>query len=165
MEDKKLTGEEITQKFNEEHKDEIKGFEEEAKRIENLMKPMSIKAVQEEIDKINSFLSEYSWMDFEFGHIGMDKIVLYGSISLHYYPENDIEITFEYPQTISGVFYWTMDEKKPFIQLSTIKELNKKTGLYAYDGCHIFKFNDQDEDDDSRFFIAAAGIKCKMKNK
>ncbi|MCL2861679.1 MAG: hypothetical protein FWE22_04635 [Firmicutes bacterium] len=152
---------ESERRFNElspEIKEGLSQFQDEYKKREELMKPMSEKLVQEEIDKINFYLSQRTWMEFQFGHIGRDKIVLFGCVDT-LLPENDIEIVFEYPQTIASVFYWNMNEKKPFIKLSSHKELEKSTGLYAYEGCHVFSLNDEDMSNDNRFYIAAAGIK------
>ncbi len=99
--------------------------------------------VQTEISKINKYLNDYRWMDFDYGHMGPDKIVLYGCTDQSY-RENAIEITFEYPQMISTLFNFSMDETSDFIQLANPKELLENTKLYSEEGYYIFQINSDD---------------------
>jgi len=125
-----------------------------------IQKQMSKEDVLLEILKINAYLEKCNWMDFDYGTINENKIVLYGCLDQSW-RDNSIEIIFEFPQLISSVFNWSMVEKKPFIQLISQKKLFKYTNLLAEDGCYIFMLNDN-EDDEPKIFIAASGIRCNI---
>ncbi len=121
---------------------------------------MNIDVVQNEIDTINNYLKNFLWMDFDFSYIGQDKIILNGSLDQSW-NENRIEIEFLYPQFLSSVFNWSMDEKKPFILLSSSQELYENTRFSSEEGCYVFKMNDN-MSEDYRIFISAGGIKCNI---
>ena len=121
---------------------------------------MDHKQVCKEIDKINQYLGKYQWMDFRYGYIGEDKIILYGCIDVGF-ESNSIEIIFEYHQSISSKFSWSLYEKKPFILLSTSEELYNNTKLSSERGGYVFKMNDE-LSEDYQIFITASGIKCNI---
>ncbi len=126
-----------------------------------LQMQMDKKDVQIEIEKINNYLSDFLWMDFDYKNIGENKIILCGCLDQSW-REEYIEIIFEYPQLISTPFFWSMNEKKPFIQLLTQEDLSKFSKFVSEKGCYIFKLNDCDIDDDGGIFITAARVKCNI---
>lgn len=125
-----------------------------------IQKQMQLKDVHNEIAKINDYLSQCMWMDFDYKQIGEDKIILCGCTDQSW-REESIEIVFEFPQLVSTLFSWSMDEKKPFIQIASSEELAQSTRLVSERGCYIFKLNDSDSEQ-SRIFISASGIKCNI---
>ena len=161
MANKELSGEEKLRQYIRENIELITRAEEELAKREELMKPMRLEDVKKQIDKINEFLSQRTWMDFMYTTMESEKITLLGSYDLSL-AEPKIEIMFRYPQIIASPFFWTMDTKRPFIELSSAEELKEKTGLYAYDDVYVFKLNDQQLEDKSAIFITAAGLLCEI---
>ena len=123
-------------------------------------KQMSKENVLSEMFKINSYLEKFDWMDFDYGHISEQKIILYGCLDQSW-RKNSIEIVFEFPQLISSMFNWSMGTKKPFIQLISQEQLLQKTNLISERGGYIFMLNDN-EDNEPRAFIVASGIKWNL---
>ena len=164
MNKKEMTGEEKTEQFIRKNKNIIEKAQDELDYRTQLMKPMSLESVQATINKINKFLSDWCWMDFIYKSIDREYIILCGCVDSTYV-EPEIEITFTFPQMIASPFYWTMDEKRPFIQLSSAKELEERTGLYTYDNLYVFKLNNEEINNNSGIFISATGIKCNILKK
>ena len=135
-------------------------FHDDYIKQEKLMRSQSKQEVQKEIDKINQYLSQFAWMDFEITYIGGDKIVMYGKEDL-LFSETNIEIVFQYPQAISSMLTLSMDTTKPFIQLSSLDILKKQTGVYAYE-CHVFQINHEEMDEKAHIYIAATQIKSNI---
>ena len=156
-----LSGEEKLNRYISEHQDDILIAQEELAKRKKAMQPMRLKDVKSLIEKINAFLSRRTWMDFTYKIVDDESIILIGCIDLTII-EPQIEITFQYPQVIASPFFWTMDNNRPFIQLSSKEELKKKTGLYAYDDVYIFKLNDEQLEESSAIFITATGLQCKF---
>ena len=96
------------------------------------------------IKRINNYLNECLWMDFEFCMINDFNVVMVGKISQSY-NQSEIEIHFEQPHFVSSLFEWTSDASKPFIQLCTEEEgaeLNTKYKV-VYGNYH-FKISAED---------------------
>nr|WP_213505613.1 hypothetical protein [Paenibacillus faecis] len=124
---------------------------------------MSLDEINIEIEKINTYLSQCLWMDFEFCRMNAGQIVLSGSIDQSS-NEYAIDIEFEEPYFVSTLFLWHADTSNLFIELAdedeTI-EMNKKYHVEL--GNYIFKisaegFNNQP------IIIAAKKISCKILN-
>lgn len=129
-------------------------------KFDVLQNQMDLSVVKAELVKINDYLSKQLWMDFDYGSIDENKLVLSGCTD-QTWREDSIEIIFEFPQLISTVFSWTMNEKKPFIILATPEELKKSTKLISENGCHIFALNDN-QSEEYKIFISARGIRCNI---
>lgn len=153
--------EKTIEQFIESHEELVKRAVDELDRRKKLQKPMSLNLITERINAINKFLSKYEWMDFIYKKMDQESIILYGCIDLTDISPK-IEITFFYPQIISGPLYWTMDETKPFIKLSSINDLKRKVGLYTYNFLHVFELNDRDLNMSHGIYISATGIEYKI---
>lgn len=124
---------------------------------------MTIDEVNLEIDKINTYLSNCLWMDFEICQMNFIKTVMSGRID----SSSDkymIDIEFEQPHFISSLFTWTADTSKPFIGLASedeFVEMNKKYRIEQ--GNYVFKIYMEDFED-SAIFIASKKIVCNIIN-
>lgn len=123
-------------------------------------KRMPREEVLSETEKINGYLEKCAWMDFDYGNIGEEKIVLYGCPDQSW-RENCLEIIFEFPQFISSRLNWSMGEAKPFIRLISQETLSEYTDLLSEEGCYIFMLQD-DSPKGAATFISAAGIRCNI---
>ena len=122
---------------------------------------MTLDEVKSEIVKINNYLSNCLWMDFEICQMSFIKTVLAGRIDQSS-DKYAIDIEFEEPYFISSLFTWPTDTSKPVIELANddeIMEMNKK--FRVEQGNYIFKINVEDFEESS-FFIAAKKITCKI---
>lgn len=120
---------------------------------------MTIEEVKKEIKKINTYLNNCLWMDFEVCQMSFIKVVLAGRIdqSVNKYA---IEIEFEEPYCISSLFSWSIDTDVSFIELATEEEtLNMNITYRVEQGNYIFKVNVEDFDK-TPIFIAAKRVKC-----
>ena len=161
MDNKELSGEEKLRQYIRENAELITRAQEELAKREELMKPMRLEDVKKQIDKINEFLSTWTWMDFMYKTIESEKITLFGCADM-YVVEPKIEIMFRYPQIIVSPFFLTADNTRLFIELSSEEELREKTGLYAEDAGYVFKLNDELLGDEASIFITAAGLQCEI---
>jgi hypothetical protein len=124
---------------------------------------MSKAEVQNEINKINTYLGACLWMDFEFCQMNASQVVIAGTIDQSY-GKYDIEISFEQPHFVSTLFLWNTDTSKPVIQLvSEEEEFEFNTKYRVEQGNYIFKINVEDFEKPP-IFIAAKKITCKILN-
>lgn len=122
---------------------------------------MKREEVEQELYKINAYLSKCMWMDFEFCRMDAGQIVVSGSIDQSY-NEYAIDIEFEQPHFVSSLFMWHTDTSKPFIQLvSEEEEVEINTKYRVELGNYIFKINVEDFEKPP-VFIAAKKITCNM---
>ena len=125
---------------------------------------MNLEEVKKEIIKINDYLKNCLWMDFELSHMNGGKIILSGSIDMSQ-DDYAIDIYFEYPYYVSSLLFWHTDTKKKFVELVETKEMFDIITKYKVEaGNYIFKIYPENYDDSS-FYIIAKKIACKIINK
>ena len=118
---------------------------------------MDLKQVNEEVEKINSYLRNCLWMDFEVCQMSFIKVEVAGrmDISSNKYA---ISIEFEQPHFISGLLCWSLDNSKDFISIASPSEFSEYNKKFRIDnGKHLFKI--YMEGFDEPFYIAASAIK------
>ena len=114
-----------------------------------------------ELSRINDYLNECLWMDFEFCVANSFNIAIVGKVSQSY-NQSDIEICFEYPHFVSSLFSWTTDTSKPFIQLCSDEEIADLNTKYKVEyGNYLFKINAEDFEN-LPILIIAKKITCKI---
>lgn len=113
-----------------------------------------------EINKVNKYLKEQLWMDFEMCNMNGGGLELYGYLDEA--GENKIKIIFELPYMVSCNFFFTYEGgQKNFISIVDGEEacqINKKYGVTQ--GNIIFKITNINVEAD--MIIAARGIKVKI---
>ena len=90
---------------------------------------MSREEVIAEIDKINAYIKNCSWMDFEFCQMSFVQITLAGTID-EGSNEYAIDIEFEQPFFVSSLFLWGTDTSRPLIQLATEEEERELEAIF-----------------------------------
>lgn len=124
---------------------------------------MSLDEVNFEIDKINTYLSQCLWMDFEFCRMNAGSIVLSGSIDQSS-NEYAIDIEFEQPYFVSTLFLWHTDTSKAFIELVNDEDTNEMNQKYKMElGNYIFKISVEDFEYPP-ILVVAKKITCKILN-
>ena len=121
---------------------------------------MDLNQINEEIAKINGYLRNCLWMDFEIIQMGFVKIEIAGRMdtSLNKYA---ISIEFEQPYFISGLFCWSLDNSKDFISMADQNEFIECNKKYRIEnGKYLFKIGM--EDFEEPLYIAASAIKCNI---
>lgn len=111
------------------------------------------------IDKINSYLKEQPWMDFEMFNMNRGKLELCGFLDEA--DDDKVKIIFEQPYMVSCNFFFTYEGNNDFISVVDGEEafkINKNYGITQ--GNTIFKIFNTDVTVD--MFIAAKGIKLKI---
>ena len=117
--------------------------------------------IEEEIEKINSFVKKFMWMDFSYEYITEYEIKIIGTTDLSYEECNEIEIYFTNVSNIlSTLFDWTKDDDKPLIELISKEEILKKMD-YIGEKRYCFRMN-ADGYSDGPIWIVAESIKCKI---
>lgn len=113
-----------------------------------------------EINRINQYLREQLWMDFEMCNMNGGELELYGYLDEA--GETKIKIIFELPYMVSCNFFFTYEGgRKDFISIVDGEEeyqMNKKYGITQ--GNSIFKITNVNAETD--MFIAAQGIKAEI---
>jgi hypothetical protein len=124
---------------------------------------MKREEIEQEIVKVNTYLSNCLWMDFEFCRMDAGLIVISGSIDQSY-NEYALDIEFEQPHFVSSLFMWKTDTSKPFIELVSSEEESELNTKYSVErGNYIFKINAEGFEEPP-IFIAARKITCKILN-
>lgn len=129
---------------------------------------MNTEQVQEELKKINDYLSQCLWMDFDYKEIYVVhkdvkeiQIRLRGSIDLDWEGYEAIEIIFSEPYYISTYFdRYSNVEGKPFIQLGNAEEyfgIEDKPTAPGY----LFYFNAEGYEK-SPIYIYCESIRCNI---
>ncbi|MCL2422044.1 MAG: hypothetical protein FWD03_09320 [Defluviitaleaceae bacterium] len=122
---------------------------------------MDKQQVENEIEKINTYLSRCLWMDFEICRMNAGQVIMAGTIDQSY-GDYAIDIVFEEPHFVSSLFYWTTEPSKPFIELVTDEEAyDFNTKYQVEEGNHIFKMNIENFEK-SPIFIAARKVTCRI---
>lgn len=120
---------------------------------------MLIEEMENEVKKINKYLSECMWMDFDFINIDGNQVKMIGSIDLCWKDYQSIEIEFLNPTFISTIlFEWHLHEKKSFIEIANDEEIYKKLGCEKGLSHYMFKIN-ADGYEESPIWIIAESIK------
>lgn len=91
-----------------------------------------------EIDKVNDFLKDQLWMDFEMCNINRGKLELHGFLDEA--EDDKIIIIFEQPHMVSCNFFFTYEGKGNFLSIVEGKEafqINKMYGVTQ--GNNVFK--------------------------
>ncbi|MBD5463889.1 MAG: hypothetical protein HDR24_12690 [Lachnospiraceae bacterium] len=91
-----------------------------------------------EIDKVNDFLKDQLWMDFEMCNINRGKLELHGFLDEA--EDDKIIIIFEQPYMVSCNFFFTYEGKGNFLSIVEGKEafqINKMYGVTQ--GNNVFK--------------------------
>jgi hypothetical protein len=123
---------------------------------------MNLEEVEKEIDKINKYLKNCLWMDFELSYSRGKEVIISGSIDMS---QNNyaVDIYFEEPFHISSLFFWHTDTQKTFIELVKGSEkLYMNTKYNIEEGNYIFKI--YPENYESFIYIIAKKIKCNIIN-
>ena len=108
-----------------------------------------------EINKINSYLREQLWMDFEVCNSNRGSVELFGFIDEA--AETQIRITFMQPYVLNSTFFFTFEGGDSFISILCGEEafvINKQYNVMQ--GNYIFKLSNTNIDTD--MFIIAKGI-------
>lgn len=120
---------------------------------------MLLEEIKIEIDKINKYLKECMWMDFDFSDINHKQIKIIGSIDLCWKDYQSIEIFFLNPTFISTIlFEWHLHEKKEFIEIANEDEYYKKCGVIPDPFSYMFKINADGYDEAPIWIVAKAVI-------
>lgn len=112
-----------------------------------------------EINKINQYLKEQLWMDFEMCCMDRAKLVLYGFLDES--GKEKIRIVFEEPYMVSSNFFFTYEGKYDFITIIKGEEavrINKKYGVTI--GNIIFKLSNINTE--MYMIVIAKGINVKI---
>ncbi|MDO1605023.1 hypothetical protein Q2T76_03015 [Lactobacillus sp. YT155] len=122
---------------------------------------MDSKEIKREILKINNYLKECLWMDFEIVRMDGNHILVSGRIDRSY---NDfaIDIDFGMPYFVSSLMYWELNDTKPFISL--VKGKNEEYFIDKYrveEGNYIFQINAEDFENPP-ILIISNEIHCKI---
>ncbi|MGX7417236.1 hypothetical protein ACWOFR_00375 [Carnobacterium gallinarum] len=124
---------------------------------------MNIEEINAEILKINNYLKNCLWMDFEFVRMDGGDIIVAGRIDTSY-DEFAINIEFGTPFYISSLLSWHLDDSKPFIELAAEDEKQKIEDKYQVEqGNYIFKINAEDFGT-APIIIASKNLKCEIVN-
>jgi len=124
---------------------------------------MNKEEVLTELKRINDYLGDCLWMDFELNVANSFKIAIIGKISQSY-NQSDIEIYFEHPHFITSPFSWTTDAAKPFISLCTgDKEADINMKYRVELGNYLFEINAEDYDTPP-IVIIAKKVTCEILN-
>lgn len=118
---------------------------------------MNISDVKSIVVKINNFIQQDLWLDFEVNQYSKNILKLNGGIDLLYSP--DIEICFEDVFFISLPMEWKSDTKKTVFQL--LEHESAKTVNIKYkveQGYYIFKFTPEDYPNNFECLIGAKSI-------
>lgn len=121
---------------------------------------MDLKKINEEVAKINRYLRDCLWMDFEICQMNFVKVEIAGRIdtSSNKYA---ISIEFEQPYFVSGLFCWSLNNSRDFISIAEQSEFTKYNKKFRIEkGKYLFKISM--EDFEEPFYIAASAIKCNM---
>ena len=123
---------------------------------------MSLDEIKNEISKINSYLKNCLWMDFEICEMSFIKIEVAGRIDRSI---NDFAISIEFnqPYLVSGLLTWGLENSKEFIRLAKPSEFIQFNKRYKIEqGKYLFRINM--ENCDEGIYIAASGVKCDIYN-
>lgn len=108
---------------------------------------MTAKATEDNIKRINDYLSKCKWMDFDFVNIGCDRIKIIGSMDLSWENYHSIEIEFESSEYISALLWgFSLRKDRPFIELESKDTVLNDLGLSLAQDDHCFKINVEDFD-------------------
>jgi len=123
--------------------------------------------INDEINKINSYMKNCLWMDFTLVECYGGSIEMYGAVSQtwnNYKDSYAIKIIFERPFYVSCLLEWTSDNTMPFICLvEGEEECNFNDKLLIERGNYIFKIAVEDFDK-SPIYIVAQGVKSEILN-
>lgn len=121
---------------------------------------MSLDEIKNEISKINRYLKNCLWMDFEICEMSFIKMEVAGRIdrSINNYA---ISIEFDQPYLVSGLLNWSLKNSKELIRLANSSEFIEFNKRYRIEqGKYLFKINM--EDFDEGVYIAASSVKCNI---
>ena len=123
---------------------------------------MSLDEIKNEISKINSYLKNCLWMDFEICEMSFIKMEVAGRIDRGI---NDFAISIEFnqPYLVSGLLTWGLEHSKEFIRLAKPSEFIEFNKRYKIEqGKYLFRINM--ENCDEGIYIAASDVKCDIYN-
>lgn len=116
--------------------------------------------VKEELFKINSFLKECLWMDFDYGIISDYLIELFGCIDRSF-PEDAIKIKFVRPHSISTMFCFSKADDLPFIELVEEQEqIAKYVKMGLEEGDCVFQIHA--DGSENPIIIVAQSVECEI---
>lgn len=116
-----------------------------------------------ELDKINEYLKQCMWMDFEFAQMNASNVTIGGRKDVSY-GEWTINIDFGNPFYVTTLFSWQLDNSNPFIKLVEGDEMWDIINKYQVEeGNYIFKINAEDFET-APIIIASKSIKCEIVN-
>ena len=128
---------------------------------------MKKEEVEATIIEINKYLQRCLWMDFTLSRSDGGQIDMFGAIDQTYnnYIDNyEIKVVFEQPHFFSGIFSWSLDKTKPFIEMCSDDETTELNIKYAVEqGNYIFKIN-AGGFETSSIFLASKKIHCQILN-
>jgi len=114
----------------------------------------------DEIDKVNEFLKEQLWMDFEMCNINRGKLELHGFIDE--VADDKIKIVFEQPHMVSCNFFFTYEGNGKFLSIVDGKDafqINKKYGVTQ--GHTVFKITNTNIE--AEMLIVAKSVEVQIK--
>ena len=118
---------------------------------------MNASEIKVVVGKINSFIQQGLWLDFEVCQYSKNKLTLIGGIDLIY--SHDIEIYFEDVFFVSLPMEWKTDTKRNVFQLLEGEDAKTVNIRFKVEqGYHIFKFTPEDYPDDFGCLIGAKSI-------
>lgn len=112
-----------------------------------------------EVDKVNEFLKEQLWMDFEMCNIDRGKLELHGFLDEA--ADDKVKIIFEQPHMVSCNFFFTYEGKGNFLTVVDGKEafqINKMYGVTQ--GNIVFKISNVDVEVD--MYIIAKNVEVEI---
>lgn len=116
--------------------------------------------VKKELLKINTFLEECLWMDFDYGIICDYLIELFGCIDRSF-PEDAIKIKFVCPHYISTTFYFSKADDLPFIELVEEQEqIAKYVKMGLEEGDFVFQIHA--DECENPIIIVAQSVECEI---
>jgi hypothetical protein len=121
---------------------------------------MNKEEVKLKVEKVNEFIKNGLWFDFEIKQYTNDELTLYGGLSLSY---PDIEIKFKNIFFLSLPMMWKTDTQKTILSVLEGHDEKKICEMFQVEYLHyIFKFTPEDYPPKFGCLIAAKEISYKI---
>ena len=110
---------------------------------------------QEKIGKLNAYISDHEWFDWEVFKFDGSNLTLIGGTDLVYY--HLVELIFKNVYLISSRINWRSDTSKPIFKLLSDREAYDFNYQHQIErGYSVYSLKVKDFDDD--FFVVAEGF-------
>ncbi len=121
--------------------------------------------VMQIITRINEYVSQELWMDFDVALSNGWDLTIIGRLD-NTTKKVNIEINFEQVHFVSLPFGWKTDTSYPIIKLANEEEIENLTDKFEVDkGNYIFKFIAEGFDSEKYYFVGAKKISCLLLDK